>query len=91
MTVAGLTITKADFIAKGMQICHKYNVEIPAVGGAAHGDPASRNATQAAVINLLRQNPQLIPPLIAVWLLFASPGYLAARRRALMGATGALT
>lgn len=35
----------------------------------------------------LLQHPELIPPVLAVWLLLVSPGYLLARRRALVSAT----
>jgi hypothetical protein len=36
---------------------------------------------------LLFQHPELIPPVLAVWLLFVGPGYLLSRRRALIVAT----
>jgi hypothetical protein len=36
----------------------------------------------------LFQNPRYIPAIMAVWLLFAAPGYLLARRRSLLVATG---
>ncbi len=35
----------------------------------------------------LFQHPELIPPVLAVWLLFVGPGYLLSRRRALLVAT----
>ena len=53
---AAPTITKADYIAHGERICHKYNTEAPAIGGSPQPDKASRVAAQKALINLFHQN-----------------------------------
>ena len=57
-------------------------------GGGIIG--AATRVGQAVVdgIRFLAEHPGAIPPLVAVWALLASPGYLASRRRTLLGATG---
>jgi hypothetical protein len=47
-------ITKADWLARAQRLCDKYDTAIGAVGGGS--DPASRNATATAVLNLIRQH-----------------------------------
>ena len=57
---------------------------------AAH-PPTGIGAVAQAIVDgfrFLAQHPGLIPALVAVWLLFAAPGYLLARRRTLLAATG---
>lgn len=58
-------------------------------GGNNGGGGPINQAIQAIVdgINVLRQHPELIPPLLAVWALLGLPGYLASRRYALVAAT----
>ena len=48
-------MTKAAYIAQADELCKKYNAQIDAVVGGGH-DPATRAATQHAVINLFHQN-----------------------------------
>jgi len=54
-------------------------------------NPNGIGAVAQAVVDGFRflfQHPSLIPALMAVWLLFAAPGYLLARRRTLLLTTG---
>jgi hypothetical protein len=52
--------------------------------------PQGIGAVAQAIVDgfrLLFQHPGLIPPVLAVWMLFVGPGYLLSRRRALLNAT----
>jgi hypothetical protein len=58
-------------------------------GGNNHRDLNPLAIARAVVdgFRFLFQHPQLIPSVLAVWLLFVGPGYLLTRRRALLSAT----
>jgi hypothetical protein len=58
-------------------------------GPSALGGLNPLKVAQAIVdgFRFLMQHPALIPPVLAVWLLFVGPGYLLSRRRALVNAT----